>query len=630
MCGIYGGYWQGMLEVPEQRLAEAQRQLHHRGPDDRGLATFTVAGGTLALGHTRLSIIDLTPGGHQPMVSGDGRYTIVFNGEIYNYRELRQELRGMGHRFHTKSDTEVLLACWAQWGADCLSRLVGMFAFVLFNHEAQTLTLARDAFGIKPLYYSVSGNLVVFASELQALLVLRAKPNSLNVQRAYDYLVSGIPDLGFETFVKDVHQLPPAHLIRIDLRSGGQFTTARWWNPPIAQTSTLSFAAAAEAVRELFLDSMRMHLRSDVPLGLALSGGLDSSSIACVMRHLEPDLDIHTFSFIGEHGSVCEEPWIDIINNKIMAISHKVLIDEADFDHDLSDLIHTQGEPFGGTAMFAQYCIFKEARKNGITVLLEGQGGDELLAGYDGYPGQMMLSYMERNELCQMIKFGRQWKRWADRSSHSPWRALIGQLLPDNVYSLANTFLGRSPIPAWMQSSAFRQQGVDFHPIRPVKTSVAKGRRVMETLLQSLTISGLPHLMRYSDRNAMRFSIENRVPFLTLPLAELILTLPEHYLINKNGETKSIFRAAMRGLVPDAILDRRSKVGFDTPMRRWMSRSVLAELQNGRTINNQDNLICWQQVNSDSEKAFASQGPLNWQFWRIYNLMAWQHQFQVL
>ncbi len=619
----------GALEAPAQRLSEAQRLLRHRGPDDFGLVTFTMAGGTLALGHTRLSIIDLTPGGHQPMDSHDGRYTIVFNGEIYNYRELRQELRAMGHCFRTESDTEVLLACWAQWGAACLVRLIGMFAFVLFDHEGQTLTLARDAFGIKPLFYSSGPDSMVFASELPALLALRAEPASLNTQRAYDYLIHGVPDTGGDTFVQGVFHVPPAHWIRVDLRNPGRLTPERWWNPSIAQTSTLSFASAAEAVRELFLDSVKLHLRSDVPLGLALSGGVDSSAIACAIRHLEPKMDLHTFSFIGEEGSTSEEPWIDVINRATNAISHKVKVGAAELERSLTDLVQTQGEPFGGTAMFAQYCIFKEARKSGITVVLEGQGGDELLGGYDGYPGQMMLSYFERVEWCKMIMFGRQWKQWPDRDSLNPWRAFIGQLLPDKGYNLGNAILGRSPVPGWIQASSLRQWSVSVRPIRPTKTSKAKGRRLMETLLQSLTVTGLPHLLRYSDRNAMKFSIESRVPFLTLPLAELVLSLPEHYLVSQDGETKSVFRAAMRGLVPDAVLDRRNKVGFDTPMRQWMSGSILAEMQDGKQFNHQDSLIHLPKLKSRLETVFNSQEPFDWQTWRIYNLMAWQHQLQI-
>jgi asparagine synthase (glutamine-hydrolysing) len=299
MCGIYGGFWKGTNKAPEFRLAEAHRLLHNRGPNDLGLDSLTVADGALALGHTRLSIIDLSPGGHQPMCSGDGHYTIVFNGEIYNYRELRQELQALGYSFKTDSDTEVLLTCWVQWNSDCLKRLVGMFAFALFDHQAETLTLVRDAFGIKPLFFAPTANGLVFASEMAALLALRAEAPQLNAQRGYDYLINQVQDSGFDTFVMGVHHVPPAHWLRVNLRQPSLTYTERWWNPSIAQTSRLSFADAAEKLREIFLDSVKLHLRSEVPLGVALSGGVDSSAIACAMRHLEPKMEIHTFSFVA-------------------------------------------------------------------------------------------------------------------------------------------------------------------------------------------------------------------------------------------------------------------------------------------------------------------------------------------
>lgn len=218
MCGILGSFTRHPSFDQDQRLQSALAALHHRGPDDRGLETFDVAGGRLALGHTRLSIIDLSPGGHQPMHSPDGRYTIVFNGEIYNYRELRTELKAQGHRFYTDSDTEVLLAAWGQWGVAGLRRLTGMFAFAVFDRVAQTLTLVRDAFGIKPLFVRREGTAVYFASEVPALLeLLLAKPE-LNLQRAYDYLVWGQYDNASDTFYQGVEHLLPGHWLAIDLQ----------------------------------------------------------------------------------------------------------------------------------------------------------------------------------------------------------------------------------------------------------------------------------------------------------------------------------------------------------------------------------------------------------------------------
>ncbi len=627
MCGIIGSFSQKSFSGNDERLQAALHALHHRGPDDQGLETFSIAGGQLSLGHTRLSIIDLSPGGHQPMHSPDERYTLVFNGEIYNYRELRQGLKALGHSFHTDSDTEVLLAAWVQWREGAIPRLTGMFAFAIFDRVAETLALVRDAFGIKPLFYALTVDGLFFASEMPALLSLRDEAPRLNAQRAYDYLIHQVQDSGFETFVQGVHHVPPAHWVRMDLRDLMQSKAERWWNPPIAETSQLSFSQAAEQLRELFLDSVRLHLRSDVPLGVALSGGVDSSAIACCMRYLEPDMDLHTFSYIGEQGSQSEELWIDLVNDRITAVPHKVYIKPQDLERDLDDLILTQGEPFGGTAMYAQWRIFQCAREAGITVVLEGQGGDEVLGGYSGYPGQLMLSYLETGAITNMRKFSRHFHDWDGREGLNPWRALIGQLMPDMAFNLGNRLLGRSPIPDWLNQQGLVNMQIDSRPVRAKKQFANRGRRLPEILLQSLTVQGLPHLLRYGDRNAMRFSIENRVPFLTLPIAEFMLSRPENNLVSVGGQTKVLFREAMRGIVPEEILSRRDKVGFDTPMKEWMRHRILSDLREAEQERGPlPGLFDQSKMQHYVEQAFESEKPFNWQVWRIFNLIRWSQQ----
>jgi asparagine synthase (glutamine-hydrolysing) len=253
MCGILGGFWREESPGAETRFSVALNSLTHRGPDDHGVWSDRIPPGYLALGHRRLSIIDLSDAGHQPMHSQDGRYTIVFNGEIYNYKELRTDLRQAGFDFRSNSDTEVLLYAWHHWGKSCLTRLIGMFAFAVDDKIEQTLTLVRDAFGIKPLFFSHNQDRFLFASEMPALLALGGQTPELNPQRVYDYLIHGVHDTGFDTFVHGVSHVPPAHLVRYDLVDPGRFVSERWWNPNITQTLPLSFAQAAEALREVFL-----------------------------------------------------------------------------------------------------------------------------------------------------------------------------------------------------------------------------------------------------------------------------------------------------------------------------------------------------------------------------------------
>jgi asparagine synthase (glutamine-hydrolysing) len=619
MCGILGGFWRDDPGTLEARFSSCLGDLRHRGPDDSGLWSRQVAGGGIALGHTRLSIIDLTEGGHQPMSSRDGRFTLVFNGEIYNYRELRRELAAAGHAFSTDSDTEVLLAAWAAWGKACLRRLIGMFAFAIYDRDEKTLVCARDAFGVKPLFFARKPGRFLFASELPALLKLRGEKAALNRQRAYDYLVSGVHDQERDTFVDGIFHVPAAHLARVSFEDPGAVSIERWWAPSITE-KPMGFHEAAEALRALFLDSVRLHLRSDVPVGAALSGGVDSSALVCAMRHLEPDMPIHTFSFIATDERISEEKWVDIVNARVGALAHKIRVGPEDLPRDLADLIAAQGEPFGSTNIYAQYRVFREAAAHGIKVVLEGQGADELLAGYEGYGGQRMRSLLESGEVLGMRRFARNWRQWPGREGKSAWKALAGQLLPDALYAAGMRFAGIERIPAWMDADAFAAEGIKPVPNRPQRSAPGRGRRVMEVLAHSLSTDTLPTLLRYGDRNAMRFSIENRVPFLTIPLAEFLLGLPEQHLISEAGETKSVFRAAMRGIVPDEILDRRDKIGFETPMRSWMESFAPSIRENLRATRFR--FLKPAVMEESFDEALRGIG-WSWRVWRMVNLAWW-------
>jgi asparagine synthase (glutamine-hydrolysing) len=580
MCGIFGHYLSRSVEhamASKSSLIAAQRALNHRGPDDRGLECFTVLsnaagpGGMLCLGHTRLAIIDLSPGGHQPMQRGEGRYTIVFNGEIYNYRELRTELKGLGYAFSTDSDTEVLLAFWAHFGVSGLSRLKGMFAFVVYDRQEESLWLVRDAFGIKPLFYSLADTSLCFASEMPALLKLLPLRPELDVQQAYDYLVYGSYDDQARTFYKGVKHLLPGHWLRVDLRAIRVSEAKRWWWPSIEERTDLSFADAAFQLREMFLSSVRLHLRSDVPLGAALSGGVDSSAVVCAMRYLEPDMPIHTFTYVARGSAVDEERWADSVNRHVGAVAHKAVVRPRDLSADLDDLIQSQGEPFGGTSIYAQYRVFRLARESGITVTLDGQGADELLAGYSGYPSEYVRSQLDKYRYMEVLRFLTCWAQWPGRGFRSAFKALLVPLVPNVLRGVAYRAVGRPPQPAWLNVDFLVAQGVRLSPPKRRQIHLdTKQRRLVAALREAMTGSGLASLLRHGDRNSMRWSVESRVPFLTIEMAEFLLSLPEHYLLGPNGETKRIFRAAMRGIVPDVILDRRDKIGFQTPEREWL------------------------------------------------------------
>lgn len=584
MCGLFGHFLKvavGNTTELRCRLLAAQHALHHRGPDDRGLETFSISRGlhvpqgSLTFGHTRLSIIDLSPGGHQPMHSGDGRYTIVFNGEIYNYRELRAELKSGGFAFVTDSDTEVLLAAWAHWGASGLRRLTGMFAFAVYDRQDESLTLVRDAFGIKPLFYSLDEASLSFASEVPALLKLLPSAPDLDLQQAYDYLVYGRYDDQARTFHNGVAHLLPGHCLRVELRTLHASDPERWWWPTIRERTDLSFGDAASQLREMFLDSVRLHLRSDVPVGAALSGGVDSSAVVCAMRYLEPDMPIHTFSYVARGLAVDEEKWVDLVNAHVGAVGHKVAIEPDDLAGELEEIIHAQGEPFGSSSIYAQYRVFKAAREAEIVVTLDGQGADELLAGYPSYSQAYIRSLLEKRRFLELMTFLTKWAQWPGRGYKRAGLMLGAALTPKQLRTFARGLVGQSAKPSWLDIDQLINRGVVcVYPPSNSPSADGRCRRLIEELRASLSGSGLPSLLRHGDRNAMRWSIESRVPFLTTDLAEFLLSLPESYLLSPQGETKHVFRAAMRGLVPDAILDRRDKVGFQTPEGEWLNRHL--------------------------------------------------------
>jgi asparagine synthase (glutamine-hydrolysing) len=603
-------------------MHDALRAMRHRGPDDQGYQGFELeSGGRLYLGHTRLSIIDLSSGGHQPMDSIDGRYSMVFNGEIYNYRELKHELAATGHVFRSDSDTEVLLVAWRHWGRDCLARLVGMFAFAVFDRLRQTITCVRDAFGIKPFFYSSTQNSFVFASEVTALNCIREGKPELDFQQAYDYLVLADYDSSERTFFRDVRHLRPGYLLTVQLGNGAT-SLEQWWKPEISQRSSLSFADAAQHLRKLFLDNVRLHLRSDVPLGAALSGGLDSSAVVCAMRCLEPEATINTFSYIAAGSDVSEEKWVDDVSSYVGSRAYKVRVTSEELVRDLDDMIAVQGEPFGSTSIYAQYRVFKLARENGVTVTLDGQGADELLGGYNGYPGPRLHSLVDRRDYLDVLRFLNSWSKWPGRTWRAGATRLVGELTDGPLHDVLRNLVGQRNSPDWINSQVLREAGVKLGWPSRADSSDAGGRRMMSALRDALTVKGLPALLRHADRNSMRFSVESRVPFLTIEMAEFLLSLPEQHLVADNGETKSIFRAAMRGVVPDRILDRRDKIGFATPEREWiveMSNTIRGWLSSdiGLPFLDQKALL------KEFDQVVDGRRPFGWQVWRWINFYRW-------
>lgn len=652
MCGIVGGV-EINPSLLKERVSLANQMLVHRGPDGQGLKYFNYNELGIAFAHSRLSIIDLSELGYQPMSSSDGDYWIIFNGEIYNYKELRLELTQLGYLFNSETDTEVLLNSWIEWGNACLNRLIGMFAFVLYDRQQERIYCARDAFGIKPFYYYSTSEKFYFCSEIPALFSLINEKISLDKGSLFNYLVRGGYDAGQYTFTKEVKAVRPGTYLTIDLNHGLEVTESIWWNPKIIENEEITFEEATLKLRELFLKSVGLHLRSDVPLGATLSGGIDSSAIVCAIRYLDQDIPIHTFSYIAKNTSFDEENWVDIVNKHVNAIPHKLELKFEDLRDDLDNVIQAQGEPFGSTSIYAQYRIFKLAKENGITVILEGQGADELLGGYNGYPEHSSWSYLDRLDILGLKRFIISWANRHQMSSIIIIRFIIRRVFLNTIEFLVTKinkirtmisinsqgknprirlrrltdFLKRkffrSKYPGWvidetdalnMALDQLKSEEVEENP---------KGRRLVQELKRSLQghyQAGLNSLLRHGDRNAMRWSIEGRVPFLTIELAEFILSLPENFLVSKDGLTKNVFREAMRGIVPDKILDRQDKVGFATPEQDWISmlnkKTFLQELR-------QLDFIQHDKLTIEIREIINHEKPFNWLVWRVINFSKW-------
>jgi asparagine synthase (glutamine-hydrolysing) len=588
MCGLVG-----VVSRDPSRLREIERMnraIRHRGPDDEGYlfasssskqvrhalgpdshaelsspraSEVDVQPFDLALGHRRLSILDLSAGGHQPMASADGGLWIVYNGEIYNYLELRTELEALGHRFRTASDTEVLLAAWREWGTEALPRLNGMWAIALVDLERRVLTLARDRFGEKPLYYVRDGDALAFSSELEALSVFRAPEVDENVFASF--LAHGTVEEGERTFFKDVRRVPPGGLLSLRLPDlDGE--PARWYELPHPEGSEPSPAAFAE----LLDDSIRLRLRSDVPVGTCLSGGLDSSAIAALSsRRLKGQGVYHAFSAVFADEGFSEAPYVTAAVAATGVQSHIVTPQASELANDFVPFVRTQGEPVPSLGSYIQYRIAREAAANGVKVLLDGQGADELLAGYHYQAGPHLAEVWRTRGLSEFLRTAGALAANMDRSPL--WLIALAAYHRGNWPASIRTFARRRgasqgvlPLAALNNDvRRFAAAGLKHQP-----TSDLDGER-----RRSLTVTSLPALLRYEDRNTMRFAVEARLPFLDFRLVEAALTLSSPSLF-RGGWTKSILRDAVSDILPETITRRRNKMGFATPEVRMFREAA--------------------------------------------------------
>ena len=441
-----------------------------------------------------------------------------------------------------------------------------MFAFSIFDSDRNKLFIARDFFGIKPAYFCKWRNGIAFASEQKPLLMLQGVSRKLNDQRVYEYLRSGLTEQTTETILSDIQQIPPATIMEFDVDEPCFFHEEKYWQIGSAPQVKISFDEAVRKTKELFLESVDIHLRSDVRVGAALSGGIDSSAIVCAIRHLRPEMELHTFTYVAGEKGLSEESWADVVIGHTNAIPHKIEVSFDDLIRELPKLLETQFEPFGSTSIYAQYKVFERAKQAGVTVMLDGQGADEILGGYVGYQGSRLASLIKSFKWSEAYRFISSSSIYPGRNLSYLAQLAAPHLLPEFIMPLARKVAKKSSSPQWMSLDWIKENSIS---LRTGKIHDRFNGALRSHLVESVEYSHLPHLLRYEDRNSMIHSIESRVPFLVPEFANFLLSLPEEFLISNEGESKFVFREAMRGIVPEVILNRQDKVGFETPHLQW-------------------------------------------------------------
>lgn len=571
MCGIAGIIAFNSLPNASQMVSKMNDVLAHRGPNGSG--RWSSYDEKIHFGHRRLAIIDLTELAAQPMLSADGRFVITYNGEIYNFKELRLECEKLGSHFTSHSDTEVIIECFRHWRCEAFKKFKGMWALAIHDKQSNSIIFSRDPFGIKPLYYAVYQGNLFFASEPKALRSLYDSFNEVDEVSEILFIEHGYLDRGDWTFFKNIKRFPHAHYaeVLLDTTAMSKLLFQRYWSPPSDRTTLTMEDAAAELAR-LLKTSVQLHLRSDVPVGSCLSGGLDSSSIVCIASDLIPaDKSLNTFTVhYPNHHDIDESIWAKKIIDYTGANSHFIEPSYQDFVNNFDPLLQVQDEPFGSTSIFAQYCIFKMIAKTKVKVILDGQGSDEMLAGYHGFVPQFLQFLLTQGQLIAYFQEGRALKKYY--KTNMSLKTVLKSLYQRNKAKNSKSTL--------LYNNSWGGDCVDTLEDRMRNILQYETSNFDDTLSGLLCETNIPQLLRYEDRNSMAFSIESRVPFLEPELVTFILSLPARLKIN-NGKTKAVLREAIKGIVPDEVRHRMDKLGFPTPEKEWIKKYCGVDVTTG-------------------------------------------------
>jgi asparagine synthase (glutamine-hydrolysing) len=603
MCGICGIINKNQ-QVKENEIYLMMQKMKHRGPDDEGVFIDNAIG----LGFVRLSILDLSPAGHQPMKSHDGRYIIIFNGEVYNYIEIRDELKNDFH-FRTGTDTEVVLAAYQKWGEKCLDRFNGMFAFVIYDKKTKEVFGARDRYGIKPFYYYFDNKQFVFSSEIKSILPLvKRTPNDKII---YDYLLFNRTDHTEGTFFDNIYKLQHGYYF---ILKNNELKTFQWYN--LKKKIGKNIAISPEEYRELFKDSLKLRLRADVPVGVSLSGGIDSSSIVSSLIKDFNLAELNTFSAVyGKDEPSDESSFIDEFKGMVKNM-HYTYPDAITFYNDFESFIDAHNEPVPDIGPYAQFKVMELASKH-VTVTLDGQGADEQLAGYHYFFGSYYLELLKTLNWWRLINENSSYL--IKHKSIDAIKYAIYYALPVNVQVKANANI----FPSVSKNFINSQKGN-----REINKMLYQPKNLNDLLFRHFEYK-LEHLLRWEDLNAMHFSIESRVPFLDYRLVEATLNTPSKQKINK-GDTKHILREALKDILPEKITNRKDKKGFSNPRDKWFRtnqfKNYIFKLIQSDSFKNRgyfDSEVALSQY----QKHLSGSVDLSKEIWKWINLEVWFRKF---
>jgi asparagine synthase (glutamine-hydrolysing) len=662
MCAIFGVL--DTAGVNQALMREMSAMLRHRGPDDEGFALCAerdvqAVGGAdtpaavygldsacrpagmigdtstafpLVLGHRRLAIHDLSAAGHQPM-SAAGRFWIIFNGEVYNFIELRAELAALGHRFRTNSDTEVILCAYIEWGEQCLHRFNGMWALAIYDRERRILFVARDRFGVKPLYFGFEGGRFAFASEIKAVLLASGVRARANMDRLMDFLVWNISDHTDQTMFDGILQLPAGHYAQIDVGEAidglralvpADMKLVRWY---ALQPRQVDGVAAADMLRETLQSAVGLRLRADVPVGSCLSGGLDSSSIVCLIKAVLGDGAAgsqKTFTARSDDSAYDESRYAQAVIDQTGVDPHYVTPLPERLFQDLERIIWHQDEPFVSTSIFAQWCVFAAAREASVVVMLDGQGADEILGGYRGFFGAYLASLMSQARILGWAREVMALRREIGFGFARCVGYTLAYLRPQYAH-----FLGRFDSRAYGDRDWIDQARSAVFGRNPAVPGVGGLRSVRDMSVAQITRTNLPMLLHWEDRNSMAFSVEARVPFLDYRVVELAVGLPDESKVGA-GIAKRVLRQAMRKIVPDLVLDRRDKMGFVTAEELWVTRDLPSRFREElvAAVAALPNVID-PRIIGQFDEVVAGRRKFDHRYWRVIAAARWRRVFDV-